>query len=191
MIPRYKLVKSYVGDNIPLFEPIRFIIALANQRYRLQAAILKPGVLCNSRKLLHELVTSLARGVLLTHEKLIREQKSSLTQNQALQIMFDLKFMTSVFMGRGEDDASEFSNRREQVLDALESCVDPFDLDVFTPYIATNLNRQLQRCGVCVEIQTICGFSISNQLLWDKTVLFINYRDDRRYEPKFFVQFLW
>lgn len=93
---------------------------------------------------------SLARGVLLTHEKLIREQKSSLTQNQALQIMFDLKFMTSVLMGRGEDDASEFSNRREQVLDALESCVDPFDLDVFTPYIATNLNRQLQRCGVCV-----------------------------------------
>ena len=69
--------------------------------------------------------------------------------------MFDLKFMTSVFFGKGEDDASEFSNRREQVLDALESCIDPFDLDVFTPYIATNLNRQLQRCGVCVEIQTL------------------------------------
>lgn len=101
---------------------------------------------------MQELVRDLSRRVLLTHEKLIREQKSSLTQKQALQIMFDFKFMFSIFVGRGEEDASEFSNRREQVLDSLESCVDPFDLDVFTPYIATNLNRQLQRCGVCIKI---------------------------------------
>lgn len=64
--------------------------------------------------------------------------------------MFDLKFMTSILAGRGEGEGSEFTNRLEQVLDALESCVDPFDLDVFSPYIATNLNKQLQRCGVCV-----------------------------------------
>ena len=98
------------------------------------------------RKLLHELVTCLSRGVLLRHEKLVNEHKSTLTQNQALQVMFDLKFMTSILVGRG----SEFTNRLEKVLDALESCVDPFDLDVFSPYIATNLNKQLQRCGVCV-----------------------------------------
>lgn len=105
-----------------------------------------------NRKLLHELVTSLSRGVLLTHEKLVQEQKSNLTQNQALQILFDLRVVMSILMGRGENERerSDFSDRLEQVTDTLESCVDPFDLDVFSPHISTNLNRQLQRCGVCV-----------------------------------------
>ena len=105
-----------------------------------------------NRKLLHELVTSLSRGVLLTHEKLVQEQKSNLTQNQALQILFDLRVVMSILMGRGENEreCSDFSDRLEQVTDTLESCVDPFDLDVFSPHISTNLNRQLQRCGVCV-----------------------------------------
>ena len=101
---------------------------------------------------MHELVTSLSRGVLASHEKLIQENKPSITQNQALQVLFDLKFMTSILVGRGEDETSEFANRLEQVIDSLESCVDPFDLDVFAPYIASNLNRQLQRCGVCLKI---------------------------------------
>lgn len=109
---------------------------------------MRPVIPFISRKLLHELVTSLSRGVLSTHEKLIREQRSILTQTQALQIMFDLKFLTTILLGRGEEEASEFSDRREQLVDALENRVDPFDLDVFSPYMATNLNRQLQRCGV-------------------------------------------
>lgn len=108
----------------------------------------RTGAHALDRKLLHELVTCLSRGVLLRHEKLVNEHKSTLTQNQALQVMFDLKFMTSILVGRGEGEGSEFTNRLEKVLDALESCVDPFDLDVFSPYIATNLNKQLQRCGV-------------------------------------------
>ena len=105
------------------------------------------------RALLKELVTSLAHGVLLIHETLVQKHKSSLTQNQALQILFDLRFVTTILMGRGEDDDSEFSRRLENVTDALEGCVDPFDLDVFSPHVATNLNRQLQKCGVSITIQ--------------------------------------
>ena len=108
------------------------------------------------RKLLHELVTSLSHGVLLTHEKLVQEHKSNLTQNQALQILFDLKFIMSILIGRGEIERSGFPDRLDQVADTLESCVDPFDLDVFSPHISTNLSRQLQRCGVRVTINT-CG----------------------------------
>ena len=118
-------------------------------------AVIKVLVFCFGRKLLYELVTSLSHGVLLTHEKLIQEHKSSLTQNRALQILFDLRLMMSIFMGRGETEGSEISKRLEQIEDALESCVDPFDLDVFSPHMATNLNRQLQRCGVCRTIQHI------------------------------------
>ncbi|XP_020608067.1 conserved oligomeric Golgi complex subunit 1-like isoform X2 [Orbicella faveolata] len=108
----------------------------------------RTGAHALDRKLLHELVTSLSHGVLLTHEKLVQEHKSNLTQNQALQILFDLKFIMSILMGRGENERSEFPDRLDQVTDTLESCVDPFDLDVFSPHISTNLNRQLQRCGV-------------------------------------------
>nr|XP_058952613.1 conserved oligomeric Golgi complex subunit 1-like [Pocillopora verrucosa] len=100
------------------------------------------------RTLLKELVTSLALGVLSTHEKLVKEHKSSLTQNRALQILFDLRFITTILMGRAEDDDSEFSKRLEHVIDTLESCIDPFDLDVFSPHMTTNVNRQLQKCGV-------------------------------------------
>lgn len=103
---------------------------------------------CLSRTLLKELVTSLAIGVLSTHEKLVKEHKSSLTQNRALQILFDLRFITTILMGRAEDDDSEFSKRLEHVIDTLESCIDPFDLDVFSPHMTTNVNRQLQKCGV-------------------------------------------
>ena len=110
------------------------------------------------RKLLQELVTSLSLGVLLTHEKLVQEHQSNLTQNLALQILFDLKFVMSILMGRGENERSGIPNRLDQVMDTLESCVDPFDLDVFSPHISTNLNRQLQRCGVCVTINTSSGF---------------------------------
>lgn len=98
-------------------------------------------------------MTSLSRGVLTSHEKLIQENKPSITQNQALQVLFDLKVLTAILVGRGEDETSEFTNRREQVIESLESCVDPFDLDVFTPYVALNVSRQLQRCGVCLKIQ--------------------------------------
>lgn len=108
----------------------------------------RTGAHALQRALLKELVTSLADGVLLIHEQLVQKHKSTVTQNQALQILFDLRFVTTILMGRGEDDDSEFSRRLENVTDALEGCVDPFDLDVFSPHVATNLNRQLQKCGV-------------------------------------------
>jgi len=63
----------------------------------------------------------------------------------------------SILMERGENERCDFADRLDQVTDSLESCVDPFDLDVFSPHISTNLNRQLRRCGVCVTIGTSCG----------------------------------
>lgn len=34
------------------------------------------------------------------------------------------------------------------MIDRLEEQVDPFDLDVFSPYIQANLIKQAQRCSV-------------------------------------------
>ena len=118
---------------------------------------------CLSRTLLKELVTSLALGVLSTHEKLVKEHKSSLTQNRALQILFDLRFITTILMGRAEDDDLEFSKRLEHVIDTLESCIDPFDLDVFSPHMITNVNRQLQKCGVSARRRIFSwGVTVTN-----------------------------
>lgn len=38
--------------------------------------------------------------------------------------------------------------RIEKVTDRLEALIDPFDLDVFTPHLNSNLNRLVQRTSV-------------------------------------------
>lgn len=38
--------------------------------------------------------------------------------------------------------------RVEKVADYLETLIDPFDLDVFTPHLQSNLNRLVQRTSV-------------------------------------------
>ena len=40
------------------------------------------------------------------------------------------------------------SARLKCLMEQLQNCVDPFDLDVFTPYIQAHLHRQLQRSNV-------------------------------------------
>lgn len=43
--------------------------------------------------------------------------------------------------------------RMEKVTDYLEALIDPFDLDVFTPHLNSNLNRLVHRTSVS-EIYT-------------------------------------
>ncbi|XP_031572017.1 conserved oligomeric Golgi complex subunit 1-like [Actinia tenebrosa] len=104
------------------------------------------------RKILQELVDTLSDNILHLYEKLVEESETSLPQNRSLQCLFDFKFISAIFAGRSDEPIQEstesFSVRREAVIDSLEGVVDPFDLDVFSPYLAANLNRQLQRCGV-------------------------------------------
>ena len=54
----------------------------------------------------------------------------------------------------------------KSLLEQLQSFVDPFDLDVFTPYIQSNLHRQLHRSNVrhsfCCE-QFGCSVGCGNQ----------------------------
>lgn len=45
-----------------------------------------------------------------------------------------------------------FFSRIQQVCDTLESHIDPFDLDVFTPHLNSNLNRLSQRTSVSMFV---------------------------------------
>lgn len=46
--------------------------------------------------------------------------------------------------------------RIEKVIDFLEGHIDPFDLDVFTPHLNSNLNRLVQRTSVGAGLQEGC-----------------------------------
>ena len=95
-------------------------------------------------------------------------------QTRALQLLFDVKFI-NLILSIGEKVVSTihslmnlhwwmffhvyeiflcfFKDKKSQThynacIELLESKIDPFDLDVFSPYIQANLNKHVQRCQV-------------------------------------------
>ncbi|XP_053309035.1 conserved oligomeric Golgi complex subunit 1 isoform X2 [Spea bombifrons] len=110
---------------------------------------------------LQELMRSCLEEVLSTYERLCQEavgkhkKATSLTQSRALQLLFDLRYINLVLSARSDDvKKSRESQRVQQVADQLESCIDPFDLDVFTPHLNANLNRLAQRTSVLFGLLT-------------------------------------
>ncbi|XP_064423551.1 conserved oligomeric Golgi complex subunit 1 isoform X1 [Latimeria chalumnae] len=106
-----------------------------------------------------ELLKSCMDEVIAGYEKLALsdqeqnkgEGKFPMTQNRALQLLFDLRYLSSVLTARNEDGKSsrnQQDSRIQQAADFLESYIDPFDLDVFMPHLNSNLNRQSQRTSV-------------------------------------------
>ncbi|KAG7220126.1 hypothetical protein INR49_001002 [Caranx melampygus] len=80
-----------------------------------------------------------------------------MTQNRALQLLFDLRYLNTTLGSRQEEGKSSRSHqdhRFHEVCDWLESFIDPFDLDVFTPPLNANLNRLSQRTSVLLGLLT-------------------------------------
>ncbi|XP_048411237.2 conserved oligomeric Golgi complex subunit 1 isoform X1 [Stegostoma tigrinum] len=80
-----------------------------------------------------------------------------LTQNRALQLLFDLRYLGSILTARNEEVKSsriQQDPRVQKVADTLESYIDPFDLDVFTPHLNNNLNKLSQRTSVLFGLLT-------------------------------------
>ncbi|KAH0629335.1 hypothetical protein JD844_011333 [Phrynosoma platyrhinos] len=106
---------------------------------------------------LQELLKTCMTEVLAGYEKLSegkqekKEGKLPITQNRALQLLYDLRYLNIVLTTKSEDIKSSRSkqdSRIERQTDFLESYIDPFDLDVFTPHLNSNLNRLVQRTSV-------------------------------------------
>ncbi|XP_072298379.1 conserved oligomeric Golgi complex subunit 1 [Eucyclogobius newberryi] len=80
-----------------------------------------------------------------------------MTQNRALQLLFDLRYLSSTLGGKVEEGRSPQSKhepRMQEACDWLESFIDPFDLDVFTPHMNANLGHLSQRTSVLLGILT-------------------------------------
>ncbi|XP_036756088.2 conserved oligomeric Golgi complex subunit 1 isoform X1 [Manis pentadactyla] len=112
---------------------------------------------------LQEMLKSCVAQVVAAYEKLAegkqvkKEGAFPMTQNRALQLLYDLRYLTMVLTAKGEEGKSgrgKQDSRIEKVADYFEVLIDPFDLDVFTPHLNSNLNRLVQRTSVLFGLVT-------------------------------------
>lgn len=95
--------------------------------------------------------------VLNSYEKIItNEQSIKLTQNQSMQMLFDLKFVYNLFdlklnlIGK-QNIQEEFKN----ICLKLEAIIDPFDYDICTPFIQSNINKTIARTATLYGVLNI------------------------------------
>nr|XP_003417248.1 conserved oligomeric Golgi complex subunit 1 [Loxodonta africana] len=112
---------------------------------------------------LQEMLKSCMVQIVAAYEKLAEEKQTKkegafpITQNQALQLLYDLRYLSIVLTAKSEEvksGRSKQDSRTEKVTDYLEALIDPFDLDVFTPHLNSNLNRLVQRTSVLFGLVT-------------------------------------
>ncbi|XP_065549878.1 conserved oligomeric Golgi complex subunit 1 isoform X2 [Lathamus discolor] len=112
---------------------------------------------------LQELLRSCMAQVLAAYEKLMEEKQEKkagtfpMTQNRALQLLYDLRYLSIILTAKSEETKPsriKHDSRMEKVIDFLEGHIDPFDLDVFTPHLNSNLNRLVQRTSVLFGLLT-------------------------------------
>ncbi|XP_029784484.1 conserved oligomeric Golgi complex subunit 1 isoform X2 [Suricata suricatta] len=110
---------------------------------------------------LQEMLKSCMVQVVAAYEKLSEEKQKEgafpVTQNRALQLLYDLRYLGIVLTARGEEVKSgrgKQDSRVGKVADYLETLIDPFDLDVFTPHLNSNLTRLVQRTSVLFGLVT-------------------------------------
>ncbi|XP_062072911.1 conserved oligomeric Golgi complex subunit 1 [Lepus europaeus] len=111
---------------------------------------------------LQEMLKSCMVQVVAAYEQLSEKQRKKegafpITQNRALQLLYDLRYLNLVLTAKGEEGKSGRSkpdSRIEKVTDYLEGLIDPFDLDVFTPHLNSNLTRLVQRTSVLFGLVT-------------------------------------
>ncbi|KFV52654.1 Conserved oligomeric Golgi complex subunit 1, partial [Gavia stellata] len=112
---------------------------------------------------LQELLKACMAEVLAAYEKLMEEKQEKvpgtfpMTQNRALQLLYDLRYLSIILTAKSEEAKTsriKHDSRIEKVTDFLEGHIDPFDLDVFTPHLNSNLNRLVQRTSVLLGLLT-------------------------------------
>jgi hypothetical protein len=100
------------------------------------------------------------------------DDKIKLTQNQALQFLFDLKYVFNLFDMKSvlltpkqeTDEATVDPNKLlddfKNVCTDLETLIDPFDYDICLPFLQSNVNKFVARSTVSLAyIHLIFKFS--------------------------------
>ena len=67
---------------------------------------------------------------------------AKMTQNLALQLYFDLQFVSQSMISR---ESADLQNLAKEAMSELEAHIDPFDLSVFSPYMSNHAKRAVLR----------------------------------------------
>lgn len=107
------------------------------------------------------------------------DEKIKLTQNQALQFLFDLKYVFNLFDIKSvllapkqeTDDATIDPNKLlddfKNVCTDLEALIDPFDYDICLPFLQSNVNKFVARSTVSlVFIHFVMKFSKYRKIIF-------------------------
>nr|KAG5687549.1 hypothetical protein BaRGS_023105 [Batillaria attramentaria] len=112
----------------------------------------KIGAHAFPRSVVREVLLKVLQGMIGAYESLLATRKKGsksalpLSQQEALQELFNVKYMLDIMPWRDDTEANKaFQRRSQKVIEGLEEHVDPFDLDVFSPYIQSNLMKAAQR----------------------------------------------
>lgn len=89
---------------------------------------------------------TLADSILQRYENIC--QNETMNQNMAFQFLLDVKFLSTICVKR---DNKDLMKRSQNICDTLRAKIDPFDLDVFYPYLQTNVKRSV------IQSQTFFG----------------------------------
>lgn len=73
----------------------------------------------------------------------------NVTQKQAIQFLFDVRFLTTFCVPR---ENVQLISCSQEICDNLRSKIDPFDLDVFYSYIQNNVKRAVVQSQVSNRI---------------------------------------
>ncbi|XP_069055922.1 conserved oligomeric Golgi complex subunit 1 isoform X2 [Pleurodeles waltl] len=112
---------------------------------------------------LQDLLRGCLTQTISSYEKLYKDKPDKeteqfpMTQNRALQLLYDLRYLNIVLGSRSEDaklGKSKPESSIQKVVDFLEGHIDPFDLDVFLPHLNGNLTRLAQRTSVLFGLLT-------------------------------------
>ncbi|CAH4021526.1 unnamed protein product [Pieris brassicae] len=82
------------------------------------------------------------------YNSVIRKNETDINQRCALQVLMDVRHLTLLLVPR---ENKKYMERSQEICEFLRQKIDPFDYDVFYPYIQMNLKRSVQR------VQTLLG----------------------------------
>jgi hypothetical protein len=122
----------------------------------------------SSNLLLKKLILSVFGLILVSYDELTQSQNSEkfnkikLTQNQSLQMLFDLRFLFNLFdlksfhylssssssQNMNDDLNKNHAKKLDQfrnVCSNLESLIDPFDYDICNPFMQSNITKSISR----------------------------------------------
>ncbi|XP_053975491.1 conserved oligomeric Golgi complex subunit 1 isoform X1 [Hylaeus volcanicus] len=92
------------------------------------------------KKVLYEIIEDVT--IELLNYYVTASSNANLSQKQALQVLFDIKYCTLLMVPRENKTLCDLSTK---ACDSVLSKIDPFDYDVFNPFIHTNVKKSVQR----------------------------------------------